>query len=314
MEVVKSPAGTKITVITPCYNRAGMITDAIESVLAQDLVSFEHIVVDGGSTDGTLEILGQYSHLNVIHGPDQGMYDALNKGLDIATGEIIGFLNTDDMYAEQILVKVAAKFDDPEIMAVTGRAIVFSKLLDRSIKIVEQYAPDDRSLIERLTTGGAFFNAWFFRKSTFDRIGKFDPTYKIAGDQDFMFRFAFSNLKYTTLNELVYKYRMHQDSLTFDKKGEKRTWSADEHLAILNPYLDKEDLPNITKKLLIHVRTLETMDMAARSIWMWNIRKFVYYSLEGSKYDPSWPWKFLQYVLKRGIVLLQAKWPAKSSS
>lgn len=303
-----------ITIITPCYNRAGMITDAIESVLAQDLVSFEHIVVDGGSTDGTLEILGRYSHLKVIHGPDQGMYDALNKGLYAATGEIIGFLNTDDMYAEQVFAKIAAKFDDPEIMAVTGRAIVFSPLPEGSVKTIEQYAPGDLRLIERLTTGGAFFNAWFFRKSTFDRIGKFDPTYKIAGDQDFMFRFAFSDLKYTTLNELIYKYRMHQDSLTFDKKGEKREWSADEHLAIIRPYLKKENLPTLTKKLLIHVQTLETVDMAVRSISMWNFRKSIYYFLEGFKYDRSWPLKFLQYVLKRGMVLLQAKWPAKSLS
>ena len=301
-----------ITIITPSYNRAGMITEAIESVLAQDSVAFEHIVVDGGSTDGTLGILEQYSHLRVILGPDRGIYDALNKGLDAATGEIIGFLNTDDMYSHQILAKVATKFDDPEIMAVAGRAVVISQLPQGSPHIVEHYAPDDRSLMERLTTGGAFFNAWFFRKSTFDLIGKFDPVYKVAGDQDFMFRFAFSNLKYTTLNELVYNYRMHQDSLTFDKKGDKRVWSADEQLAIINPYLRKEDLPKSTKKLLIHVQTLETVDMAARSIWMLNFRKFIYYSLEGFKYEPFWLMKFIPYVLKRGIVLLQATWSAKS--
>lgn len=302
-----------ITIITPSYNRAGMITDAIESVLAQDSVSFEHIVVDGGSTDGTLEILGQYSHLRVILGPDRGIYDALNKGLDAANGEIIGFLNTDDMYAEHILARVVSKFDDPEIMAVTGRAIVISQSSEGSFKVVEQYAPDDRSLIERLATGGAFFNAWFFRKSTFDRIDTFDPAYKVAGDQDFMFRFAFSKLKYTTLSDLVYKYRMHPDSLTFDKKGQKRAWSADENLAIIKPYLKKDDLPNSTKRLLIHIQTSETVDMAARNIWSWNYRKFIYYLLEGSKYDLSWPLKFLKYVLKRGTVLLQAKWPAKSS-
>ena len=73
-----------ISIITPSFNRCGMITQAIESVLAQNYPHFEHIIVDGGSTDGTLDILSKYSHLKIISEPDKGMYDALNKGLNIA--------------------------------------------------------------------------------------------------------------------------------------------------------------------------------------------------------------------------------------
>jgi len=308
---VKSLAKTMITIITPSYNRAEMIKDAIESVLAQDFQSFEHIIVDGCSTDGTLEILKRYPHLKVISESDQGMYDALNKGLEIATGEIIGFLNTDDLYAENIFNTVARKFDDPDVMAVAGRAIVFSELSDGKIKIVDNYSPEDSSLIESSTIGSNFFNAWFFRRSTFNRIGKFNPNYKIVGDRDFMFRFTLSNLKYTAINDLVYNYRMHEDSLTFDKNGEKRAWSADEHLAMISFYLVNQNLPDLVRKLLIQVRTLETVDMAARSMWMWNYKKFLHYSLEGSKYNPSWPLRFFQYVLRRGAILLLAKRPAK---
>jgi len=284
-----------------------MITDAIESVLTQGFQPFEHIIVDGGSTDGTLETLMQYPHLKVISESDQGMYDALNKGLEIATGEIIGFLNTDDMYAENIFNTVARKFDDLDVMAVTGRAIVFSELSDGKMKIVDNYSPEDRSLMENLTMGGGFFNAWFFRKSTFDRIGKFNADYKIVGDRDFMFRFALSNLKYTAINELVYKYRMHEDSLTFDKNGDKRAWSADEHLAMTGFYLVNQNLPDLVRKLLIQLRTLETVDMAARSMWMWNYKKFVHYALEGFRYYPAWPLRFIQYVLKRGVAMILAK-------
>ncbi len=296
-----------VSIITPSYNRAGMITNAIESVLAQDFQAFEHIIIDGGSTDNTLEILQQYPHLKVISELDQGMYDALNKGLEIATGEIIGFLNTDDMYAENIFATIARKFDNPDIMAVTGRAIVISELSDGMIEVVNNYSPQDSSLMESSTLGSNFFNAWFFRKSTFNRIGKFNPSYKIVGDRDFMFRFALNNLKYTIINNLVYKYRMHKDSLTFNKTDEKRTWSADENLTMINFYLADRNLPGWVRKLLIQEQTLETVDMAARSMWRWNYKRFLHYSYEGSKYNSSWPLRFLQYVLKRGIVLLQSK-------
>jgi glycosyltransferase involved in cell wall biosynthesis len=284
-----------------------MIDDAIESVLAQDLPAFEHIIVDGESTDGTLEILKQYPHLKVISEPDQGMYEALNKGLEIAAGEIIGFLNTDDLYAENIFSTVARKFDDPEVMAVTGQAVVFSELSDGKVEVVESYSPEERNLIESLATGGAFFNAWFFRRATFDQIGNFNPNYRIVGDRDFMFRFSLNGLKYVTINDLVYKYRMHEDSLTFDKKDEKRAWSADEHLAMTSFYLADQHLPDFVRKLLIRLRTLETVDMAARSIWMRSYKGFIHYFMEGSKYNLAWPLRFFLYILERGVARFSTK-------
>jgi glycosyltransferase involved in cell wall biosynthesis len=289
-----------------------MITGAIESVLAQGFQRFEHIIVDGGSTDGTLEILKQYPHLKVISELDQGMYDALNKGLDASHGEIIGFLNTDDLYAENFFPVIARKFDDGEIMAVAGRAIVFSEAADGKTAIVDNYSPEDRSLMENLTMGGGFFNAWFFRRSTFDRIGKFNTSYKIVGDRDFMLRFALSNLRYTVINDLVYKYRQHEDSLTFDKNGQKRQWSADEHLAMTAFYLDNQELSGLARKLLIQLRTLETVDMAARSMWMGKYKNFVHYMVEGFRYNRAWPLRFFQYILKRGSTRILAKRSAMS--
>jgi hypothetical protein len=93
--------------------------------------------------------------------------------LELAGGEIIGFLNTDDLYAEDIFHVVAGKFEDAEVMAVAGRAIVFSELSNGSTEIVDQYSPQESSLMESSTIGSNFFNAWFFRRSAFDRIGKF---------------------------------------------------------------------------------------------------------------------------------------------
>src|SRR5512141_2296726 len=97
----------KISIITPSFNRVDMLDACIKSVLSKNYPNFEHIVVDGGSTDGTLDLLKKYSHIYMVSGPDQGMYDALNKGLALATGDIVSFLNTDDLYGEDVFHSVA---------------------------------------------------------------------------------------------------------------------------------------------------------------------------------------------------------------
>src|SRR5258707_149693 len=87
----------KFSVITPCLNRAELIAATIQSVTAQDYSDFEHWIIDGGSTDGTLELLQGYQHLKIVSEPDRGVYDAINKGIRLATGEIIILLNSDDL-------------------------------------------------------------------------------------------------------------------------------------------------------------------------------------------------------------------------
>jgi hypothetical protein len=161
--------------------------------------------------------------------------------------------------------------------------------------------------MECSTIGSNFFNAWFFRRSAFDRIGKFNTNYRIAGDRDFMLRFALNDLKYTVINDLVYKYRKHEDSLTFDRNDQKRERSADEQLAMTGLYLGDPDLSKLARRLLIQRRTLETLDMASRSLWMWNYGKFIHYSIEGSRYDHAWPLKFFQHVIKKGVKMIWTK-------
>src|SRR5689334_8323683 len=87
-----------LSIITPCLNRSTYIADAVESVLKQDYHNFEHVIMDGGSTDPTLSILGRYPHLQVFSEKDQGMYHALNKGIAKVRGEVIALLNSDDVY------------------------------------------------------------------------------------------------------------------------------------------------------------------------------------------------------------------------
>ena len=113
----------KISVVTAVFNRAGTVAEALASVRAQTWPNVEHIVIDGGSTDGTLPILqahrGQLAVL--VSEPDHGIYDALNKGIARATGEVVGFLHADDLFeSPDSLAYVAAAFADPAVDAVYG--------------------------------------------------------------------------------------------------------------------------------------------------------------------------------------------------
>ena len=113
----------KITILTPSFNQGAYIEKTINSVLNQNIDNIEHIVIDGGSTDGTIEILRKYSHLKWVSEPDKGQSDALNKGLAMATGDIIGWINSDDFYEENIFSDVASHFEDPNTDWIVGNTI-----------------------------------------------------------------------------------------------------------------------------------------------------------------------------------------------
>src|SRR5947208_15314600 len=104
------PELPKISVVTPTFNGIATLRETIESVLAQDYKNWEHIVIDGGSTDGTLDLLRHYPHLQWVSEPDKGHYHAMNKGIDRAAGDVIAMLNSDDRYRNGALTKVAAAF------------------------------------------------------------------------------------------------------------------------------------------------------------------------------------------------------------
>lgn len=112
----------RISIITPSFNQGAFIAETIESVMAQDYPNLEHIVMDGGSTDATLEILKRYTHLKVISERDKGQADAINKGFQIATGEIFAFLNSDDTLYPGTLKRVAQEIDP-----LRGRHIVMGR-------------------------------------------------------------------------------------------------------------------------------------------------------------------------------------------
>ncbi|MFZ5910094.1 MAG: glycosyltransferase family 2 protein [Chloroflexota bacterium] len=283
----------KISIITPSLNRADLLKVAIQSVVAQRYPNYEHIIIDGGSTDETREVVRGQPHIKFVCEPDRGMYDALNKGVKLANGDVIGFLNTDDLYGDDIFKTVMKVFEDEHILAVAGRAEVFSETADGKREISARYFPEDKSLLECSTIGKNYFNAWFFRKIVFERIGAFNAGYQVAGDRDLMLRIALKRMPFTTIDKLVYLYRRHPDSLTFDNSGNKRELSAKDHLAMTTYYLKHENLSTIEKDLIVQLHTRECLELAKRYKSAGNFVDYVSIITHCLKYDFGIVWKVL---------------------
>jgi glycosyltransferase involved in cell wall biosynthesis len=282
----------RISVITPCLNGAQYIGDAVQSALMQCGADTEHIVADGGSTDGTMEILRRYAHLKILSSPDRGMYDALNRALGVAEGEFIGILNCDDCYVHNIFASVIAAFSDESVMALAGEAVTFRGAAGESGAIVDRYSPIGADVLSRAALGDPCLNAWFFRASVFTSLGPFDASYKVAGDREFMLRFALSGLRYAETNELLYRYRLHPGSMTFGAGGGRGESVLREHRRMTGIYLSKPGLPYRARKLIKRARTRDTLTGAIYWARRGNLRTLISHAIAGIRHDPVWPARF----------------------
>ncbi len=195
----------KISVITICYNSSSTLSRTLQSVGDQDWPNVEHIVIDGASTDGTLEIIERHRArlANVVSEPDKGIYDAMNKGLDRASGDIICFLNADDHYASQyVLSRVVDQMRKHRLDALMGDVSFFHAT--RPDQTVRRYR-SDRFSPERLAWGWMPAHpALFLSRAVVERVGRFKTDYRIAGDFEFIVRvFHGGRVRYQHLPEVL---------------------------------------------------------------------------------------------------------------
>ena len=234
-----------ISVITPSLNRVRLIGDAVDSVLQQRYPNYEHIVVDGGSTDGTLDSLKRYPYLRVISGPDNGMYDAINKGLACATGDLIGLLNTDDLYAADAFTRVARCCRaNPGVTAIFGDATTFDgdgMSAEKSLGRVAN-GRGNRFDFGAFDTGFQI-NACFLARSVYQAIGGYDPRYRIVGDLDFLLRLAVYAPPSAHTGSVLYHLRMHPGSLTFGGSMGGLQRRLAEEIDLWRAALARPDLP-----------------------------------------------------------------------
>jgi glycosyltransferase involved in cell wall biosynthesis len=207
----------RLSVVTPSFNSARTFRETLESVARQAYPHVEHIVVDGGSTDGSREILKAYARVRWVSEKDEGHYHAMNKGILMATGDAVGILNADDCYCEGILAKIAAAFQArPEWEALFGD-FIFVDGAGREIFRREEACWDPQ--IVRFGFGMALHQALFVRKATYDRLGLLrHKDFKNACDMEFLMRMARAKCQVGHIREYVVRYRYHQFGQSADKR------------------------------------------------------------------------------------------------
>ena len=200
----------KISVITVAFNAAQTIDATMRSVVTQTHPDIEYIVIDGGSTDGTQAVIESYreSLAKVVCEPDQGIYDAMNKGVALATGEVVAFLNADDFYKDTgVLARVAGSMQAGQLDALYGDVEFFRP--GQQGKVVRRYN-SGRFTVGRLGWGWMPAHpALFVRRALFERYGMFRTDYRIAGDFEFIARvFKHPELRHRHLPETLVRMQM----------------------------------------------------------------------------------------------------------
>ncbi len=201
----------KISIITVSYNSENFIESCINSIISQSYKNIEYIIIDGSSKDNTLKIIKKYSrHVStIVSEPDEGIYDAMNKGLRIASGEIIGFLHSDDIYEnEDILSKVVNVFKNNASLDACYADLIYVK--KTNISRIVRYWKSNKF------TRGSFSKGWspphptlFVRRSVYERYGNFNLKYPVVSDIELMMRLMeVHNIQTKYFNEIWIRMRL----------------------------------------------------------------------------------------------------------
>jgi glycosyltransferase involved in cell wall biosynthesis len=205
----KTLVSFKISIITVSLNCADTISDAINSVLAQSYPIIEYIIIDGASSDGTKEIIESYGNriLKVVSEPDRGLYDAINKGIRLSTGDVIGIVHSDDfLHDNRVIEKIAEAFLESDIQAVIGDIQFVDPV--KTTRVVRYYS--SKKFTPRKFKFG-FMPAhpgFYARRELFEKYGYYKTDYKIAADFELLLRFILKQkIKYTYLEMPIVSMR-----------------------------------------------------------------------------------------------------------
>lgn len=229
----------KISIITASFNRERTIGDTIESVLSQDYSDIEYIIIDGASKDGTMAVVEKYRDkiAHVVSEKDSGMYEGINKGIALATGDVIGLLHSDDIfYASDTISRIAKEFKRTRAQFVYGNGIFVKQNNKDSIV---------RDWISGFYTREKVQRGWlplhtsvFVRREVIEKCGNYDQKYKISADSEWLLRCLYDNdLRVSYINEYIVCMRMGGYSTNFSMT--KRKWREDlqlYHQHGLSPY------------------------------------------------------------------------------
>jgi glycosyltransferase involved in cell wall biosynthesis len=196
-----------VSVITVCYNSEKHIRDTIESVLNQSYDNIEYVIVDGGSTDNTINIIKEYEprfkgKMRWVSEPDEGIYDAMNKGIDLANGEIIGIINSDDWYEICAVEKVVDKFKESDA------DVVYGDLYKVIPETSERYIRTGDLSHKKISKIRLNHPTLFVKKSIYDNLGRFDTNFPVSADLDITIRFLYNDVKFARAPFILANFRL----------------------------------------------------------------------------------------------------------
>lgn len=286
------------TLLTPTLNRGPLLAEAMASLEAQGFDDYEHIVLDGGSTDETRDVVARHPRSTFVAERDDGLYDALNRGIGRARGAVIGLLHSDDRLPPGTLRRIAEAFrTHGDAQLVTGGARAFAVRNGRETTVfVHAHEGLNRLTLENIARHDPLPNARFYRRELFARAGLFDPRYRLAADRDFLLRLARLRPPQATLADVVYEYRWHDASLTMNEGHERALELAAENLSIAEHFLGLPGLSASEKSALREWHGRHTVQQAMIALEERRPALLARAAARGCRHRLSWPLAFAREI------------------
>jgi len=224
------------SIITVCYNSDKTIAQTIESVLNQSYKNYEYLIIDGKSSDGTLDIIKKYEplfngRLKWVSEPDSGIYNAMNKGISLTKGKLIGIINSDDWYEEDALLSVFNEFSKEQNTAKVFYGLLRNLLNERPYNIVAH-------MHEFIAKGMLPHPTCFVNKEIYEKQGLFNEKYKLAADYDLLLRYYLNGVPFCFIDKIIANFRMGGETDIQKELSLKETNEIRHHYNLLS----KKDL------------------------------------------------------------------------
>lgn len=238
---MSGPVVPRLSIVTAVLNRRDMLRAAIASIDAHD-DDIEHIVVDGGSTDGTQDVVRELGRSRLIDAPGTGIYDAMDIGIRAARGALVGLLNSDDWYLPGGLARILQLHEThPTAQLISAGAQLWD---EASGHVAVSGAPADRALDARqLILGAVDINARFFSPALYAAVGGFDLAYPCGADRHLLLKMARRAPTHVVVEDVIYRYRAHAGSFTFQPSKAKRVAMAREQADMIARVLGEAETP-----------------------------------------------------------------------